>query len=189
MYVPFAQSPNQYVSLVVKGDVNPEIMQQAIRAQVHQVDPNQALTDVKTLETIKSESVGSNRLRTTFLGVFAGIALLLAAIGIYGVISYSVAQRTYEMGVRSALGASRLDILRLVIGNGMLLAGSGLVIGFVGALGLTRLLRSLLFGVSATDPTTIIAVGAVLASVALSACYIPARRATKVDPAVALRYE
>jgi predicted permease len=189
MYVPFAQSPNQYVSLVVKGDVNPETMQQAIRAQVHQVDPDQALADVKTLETIKSESVGSNRLRTTLLGVFAGIALLLAAIGIYGVISYSVAQRTYEMGVRSALGASRLDILRLVIGNGMLLAGSGLVIGLVGALGLTRLLRSLLFGVSATDPTTMIAVGAVLASVALSACYIPARRATKVDPAVALRYE
>jgi putative ABC transport system permease protein len=189
MYVPFAQSPTQYVSLVVKGDVNPETMQQAIRTQVHQVDPDQPLTDVKTMETIKSESVGSNRLRTALLGVFAGIALLLAAIGIYGVISYSVAQRTYEMGVRSALGASRRDILSLVIGNGMLLAGSGLALGLAGALALTRLLRSLLFGVSTTDPATIIAVAAVLASVALSACYIPARRATKVDPAVALRYE
>jgi putative ABC transport system permease protein len=189
MYVPISQSPMEYVSLVVKGEVNPETMQQAIQLHVHQVDPDQALTDVKTLETIKSESVGPNRLRTTLLGVFAGIALLLAAIGIYGVISYSVAQRTHEMGVRSALGASRLDILRLVIANGMLLASSGLVIGLAGAFGLTRLLKSLLFGVSATDPVTMTAVAAVLAGVALSACYVPARRATKVDPAVALRYE
>ncbi|MCU1257354.1 MAG: permease [Bryobacterales bacterium] len=189
MYIPFAQSPVPYVSLVVKGDVNPETMQQAIRHEVRQVDPDQALTEVKTLETIKSESVGANRMRTTLLGVFAGIALLLAAIGIYGVISYSVAQRTHEMGVRSALGASRIDILRLVISNGMLLAGIGLGIGLAGAFGLTRLLQSLLFGVSATDPVTIVAVATVLAAVALSACYIPARRATKVDPAVALRYE
>jgi putative ABC transport system permease protein len=189
MYVSMDQSPTQYVSLVVKGSVNPETMQQSIRQQVRQIDSNQALTDVKTLETIKSESVGQNGLRTTLLGVFAGIALLLAAIGIYGVISYSVVQRTHEMGVRSALGASRLDIYRLVIGNGMLMALSGLTMGLAGAFGLTRLLTSLLFGVSATDPGTMIAVAAVLIAVALSACYIPARRATKVDPAVALRYE
>jgi putative ABC transport system permease protein len=189
MYVPIDQSPAQYVNLVVKGSVNPETMQQSIRQQVRQIDPNQALTNVKTLETIKSESVGQNRLRTTLLSVFAGIALLLAAIGIYGVISYSVVQRTHEMGVRSALGASRLDIYRLVIGNGMLMASCGLAIGLAGAFGLTRLLTSLLFGVSATDPGTMSAVAGVLIAVALSACYVPARRATKVDPAVALRYE
>jgi putative ABC transport system permease protein len=189
MYLPYAQSPMPFISLIVKGAVNPETLQQAIRREVQKIDPDQPLTDVLTLEQIKSDSVGPNRLRTTLLGVFAGIALLLAAIGIYGVISYSAAQRTHEMGVRLALGASRQDILGLVIGSGMLLAGIGLAIGFVGSLALTRVLKSLLFGVSATDPATMAAVAALLASVALLACYLPARRATKVDPMVALRYE
>ena len=189
MYVHYARNPSSFISLLVKGSVNPETMQQAIRRQVAQIDPDQALENIRTLERIKSESVGPNRLRTTLLGVFASIALLLAAIGIYGVISYSVAQRTHELGVRSALGASRFDILRMVIGNGMLLAVLGLGIGLAGALALTRLLKSLLFGVSASDPATITAVAFVLAGVALCACYVPARRATKVDPLVALRYE
>jgi putative ABC transport system permease protein len=189
MYVSYAQSPTQFVNLVVKGIVNPETLQQAIRHEVHQVDRDQPLTDIRTMEQIKTESVASNRLRTMLLGVFAGIALLLAAIGIYGVISYSVAQRTHEMGVRLALGASRRDILGLIVGNGMLLAGIGLAIGGAGALALTRLLTTLLFGVSATDPWTMSGTAVLLVSVSALACFVPARRATAVDPLVALREE
>jgi predicted permease len=189
MYVSYAQSPTQFMNLVVKGIVNPETLQQAIRHEVQQVDRNQPLTDIRTMEQIKTESVASNRLRTMLLGVFAGIALLLAAIGIYGVISYSVAQRTHEMGVRLALGASRRDILGLIVGNGMLLAGIGLAIGGAGALALTRLLTTLLFGVSATDPWTMSATAVLLVSVSALACFVPARRATAVDPLVALREE
>src|SRR5205814_10250572 len=134
MYVHYAQSPTGFVNLAVKGTMNPETLMAAIRHEVRQVDPDQPLTDVRTMEAIKTESVASNKLRTTLLGIFAGIALLLAAIGIYGVISYSAAQRTHEMGVRLALGASRRDILGLIIANGMLLAGIGLAIGMAGAL-------------------------------------------------------
>jgi putative ABC transport system permease protein len=189
MYVSYAQSPTQFVNLVVKGIVNPETLQQAIRHEVQQVDRDQPLTDIRTMEQIKTESVASNRLRTMLLGAFAGIALLLAAIGIYGVISYSVAQRTHEMGVRLALGASRRDILGLIVGNGMLLAGIGLAIGGAGALALTRLLTTLLFGVSATDPWTMSGTAVLLVSVSALACFVPARRATAVDPLVALREE
>jgi putative ABC transport system permease protein len=189
MYVTYAQSPSEFISIVVKGAVDPQTMQQAIDRQVRQIDPDQALTNVQTMEKIKSDSVAPMRLRTTLLGVFAGIALLLSAIGIYGVISYSVAQRTHEMGVRLALGARGGDILRLVVGSGMLLAAIGLVIGLAGSLALTRLLNSLLFGVKATDPATMVTVAAMLAGVAMLACYVPARRATKVDPMVALRWE
>jgi len=189
MYVSYAQSPTTFVSLVVKGETNPETMQQAIVQAVQQIDPDQPLPDAKTLDRIKTESVGPNRLRTTLMAVFAVIAMLLAAIGIYGVISYSVAQRTHEMGLRSALGASAGAILRLVIGGGMARVAAGLAIGVGGALGLTRTLQSLLFGVSAADPWTLGGVAVALMLVAILACYIPARRATKVDPMVALRYE
>src|SRR5262249_23468142 len=143
----------------------------------------------RMLEQIKNESVASNRLRTTLLGVFAGVALALAAIGIYGVFSYSVVQRTHEMGVRLALGASRGSILSLILGNGMLLATGGIVLGLAGALALTRLLQNLLFGVSPTDPLTLAAGALLLAGVGLLACYIPARRAMAVDPLIALREE
>jgi putative ABC transport system permease protein len=144
---------------------------------------------VKTLDQIKAESMASNRLRSMLLTVFAAMAVLLAAIGIYGVISYSVEQRTHEIGIRAALGASRGELLRLVLRSGMLLAAIGLALGLGGALGLTSLLANLLFGVGARDPMTIGAVAALLTAVALLACYIPARRATKVDPMIALRYE
>jgi putative ABC transport system permease protein len=147
------------------------------------------VTDIKTLEQVKTESMATNRLYSTMLTAFAVVAILLAAIGIYGVISYSVAQRTHEIGIRAALGATSGDLVRLVLRHGMALAGIGLAAGFAGVLGLTRLLESMLFGVGARDPLAIAAGAAILGAAALLACYIPATRATKVDPAIALRYE
>jgi putative ABC transport system permease protein len=189
VYVSNEQSPTFFQAIVVRAALNPNLMQQAIRKTVQEIDKDQPLTDMRTLEQIKSESLASNRLRSLLLSVFAGIAVLLSAIGIYGVISYSVAQRTHEIGVRAALGATAGHLLGLVFRGGMLMTGIGLVIGFGGALGLGRLLATLLFGVGARDPITMAAVAGILTSVALLACYIPALRATKVDPIVALRYE
>ena len=189
MYVPYSQSPTQYVSLAVKTAANPEAMQQAILTAVQQINPDQALPNVRTMARIESESNGPIRLRTTLMTGFAAIAMLLAAIGIYGVISYSVAQRTHEMGVRAALGASAGAILHLVIQGGMMRVVAGLAIGMCGALALTRTMKSLLFEVSTWDPWTLASVGLALIAVGMMACYAPARRATKVDPMVALRYE
>jgi putative ABC transport system permease protein len=156
---------------------------------VHQIDKDQPLTDVRTLEQIKSQNVAPDRLQTVLLGSFAGVAMLLSAIGIYGVVSYAVAQRTHEIGIRAALGASAGSLLRLILRGGMGLTAAGLAIGFAGALAITQLMGNLLFGVGARDPATLAAVAAGLACVALLACYVPARRAAKVDPVVALRYE
>jgi putative ABC transport system permease protein len=189
MYVSNEQSPVFFQAIVVRAAMDPSRLTQALSLAVHEVNRDQALTDVKTLDEIKAESMATNRLQSMLLTVFAGIAVLLAAIGIYGVISYSVEQRTHEIGIRAALGASSGDLLRLVLRSGMLMAGIGLIAGLGGAFGLTRLLANLLFGIGARDPVTIGLVGATLAAVALLACYIPARRATKVDPIVALRYE
>ena len=189
MYVSNQQSPVFFQSLVVRTAMNPAGLTQALSKAVHEVNKDQTLTNVKTLEQIKVESLASNRLRSVLLAVFAAIAVLLAAIGIYGVISYSVEQRTHEIGIRAALGASKSDLVRLILRSGMLMAGIGLLLGFAGAFGMTRLLANLLFGVGERDPITIGAVAALLTCVALLACYIPARRATKVDPMVALRYE
>jgi putative ABC transport system permease protein len=141
------------------------------------------------MENIVSESVAPRRLTMVISGLFAGLALLLATIGLYGVISYSVAQRGHEFGIRMALGAGKGDILRLIVAQGFRLAAAGIVVGMAGALALTRVLTSLLFGIKANDPLTFGAVATVLTGVALLASYIPARRATKVDPMVALRYE
>jgi predicted permease len=189
MYVSNQQSPVYFQALVVRAAMNPSGLTQVLGRAVHEINKDQTLTEVKTLDQIKSESTASNRLQSMLLTVFAAIAVLLAAIGIYGVISYSVEQRTHELGIRSALGASKGDLLRLILRSGMLMAGIGLVVGLAGALGLTRLLATLLFGVGERDPLTIGAVAVLLAGVALLACYVPARRATKVDPMVALRYE
>jgi putative ABC transport system permease protein len=189
MYVSNEQSPVFFQALVVRAAMDPAGLKQALTMAVHEVNKDQTLTDLKTLDQIKAESMASNRLQSLLLTVFAAIAVLLAAIGIYGVISYSVEQRTHEIGIRAALGASKGDLLSLILRSGMLMAGIGLVLGLGGAFGLTRLLANLLFGVGERDPMTIGAVAALLTCVALLACYIPARRATKVDPMVALRYE
>ena len=189
IYVTNEQSPVYFGGLVVRAATEPSRLVKALRRAVSDVNKEQPLTDVKTLEQIKSESMAGDRLRSMLLGVFAGIALLLSAVGIYGVISYSVAQRTGEIGIRAALGASRIDVLGLVLGRGIWMTGAGLAVGFAGALALTRLLATLLFGVGPWDPFTMVAVCGMLASVGLLACYLPARRAAQVDPAVALRYE
>jgi putative ABC transport system permease protein len=187
IYVPMEQSPSTNISVVLRSAVDPETLSRAIGQAVHESDKEQAITDVRTLERIKSESAASNRLRTTLLAVFAALALALSAIGIYGVISYTVAQRSHEIGVRAALGASAADLLGMVLKSGMTLAGAGLALGLAGALALTRLLQSLLIGVSAKDPVTLGGSAVVLAAVAFLACYIPARRAAKLDPLIALR--
>jgi len=187
VYVPIEQSPTTFASVVVRGAVEPQALGRAITQAVHEVDRNQVVSDIRTLEQIKDESAASNRLRTTLLAVFASLALLLSAVGIYGVISYTVVQRTHEIGVRAALGASGAALLRMVLTSGMGLTLFGLAIGLGGALALTQLLGSLLLGVSARDPLTLGASAIVLVLVAVLACYIPARRAAKLDPLVALR--
>lgn len=161
----------------------------AVREAVWAVDPNQPVTRVKTMEQVLADTMVVQRFSTWLLGVFAGIALVLAAAGIYGVISYSVSQRTHEIGIRMALGAEQRDVLKLVLGQGMIPALIGLAIGVVGAVGLTRLMATLLFNVSPTDPITFGVIGVLLVVVAVAACYLPARRAARVDPMEALRCE
>ena len=189
LYVSFDQSPTNDVNMVLRASLDPRMLTSAIYAAVHGVDKDQSIADLQTLEEIKTGTVASDRMQTMLLAIFAALALLLAAIGIYGVISYSVTQRTHELGIRAALGASRGSLLAMVIRHGMRLMLTGLALGVAGALMLTRLLGSLLFGISPRDPVTLVVAAAVLSSVALLACYIPARRAAGVDPMVALRYE
>jgi putative ABC transport system permease protein len=161
----------------------------AVRARVAGPTEDQPIFGVETMEQIISDSLAERRFTMLLLIIFASTALALAAVGIYGVMSYAVSRRTHELGVRLALGASRREILRLVVGEGMVLAAIGTVVGLTAALGLTRLMASLLYGVRPADPTTLAAVSLLLGGIALLACYIPAWRATKVDPLVALRYE
>jgi len=189
LYVSYKQSPNLQPALVVRGTMDPNLLVKSIEAAVWHLNKNQSFEDIKTLDEIEFESLSPNRLRTILLGAFAALALVLAAIGVYGVISYSVAQRTHEMGIRAAMGATRWDQLRLVLKSGMSLTAAGLAFGILGAFGLNRLLASFLFGVSPHDPWTLALVSVVLAAVAVTACFLPALRATKVDPMVALRCE
>jgi putative ABC transport system permease protein len=160
-----------------------------IREAVQSIDKDQPIFAISTMEKLRSDSVATRRMTLVLLGLFSGLALVLGAIGIYGVISYSVAQRTHEIGIRMALGAPRRDVFRLVVGQGLKLAGIGIAIGIVAAFGLARLMSSLLYGVSTADFETFVGVSILLALVALLACYVPARRAMRVDPTVALRYE
>jgi putative ABC transport system permease protein len=189
VYAPLDQVPSYNPNLLVRASVDPHTLERSIRQVVDGINRKQAFSDVKTLDEIKAESIVSTRLQTVLLAFFSGIALLLASLGIYGVISYSVAQRTHELGIRSALGAGSGSLLKLVIGSGLTLTALGLGLGIAGSLVMTRLLASLLFGVGARDALTMSVVAATLVVVALIACYIPARRATRVDPTVALRYE
>jgi putative ABC transport system permease protein len=187
VYVSNEQSPAYGGTLSVRAGSNPAALLKSITAAIHGVNKDQAVTDIRTVEEIKELSVAPNKIQSTLLGIFGTVALLLAAIGIYGVISYSVAQRTHEIGIRVALGATTGGLMRLILGRGLVLTSVGLVIGLAGAIGLTRLMTTILYGVGARDPGTMIAVASILAGVAAAACYVPARRATKVDPIVALR--
>ncbi|HYY99651.1 MAG TPA: FtsX-like permease family protein, partial [Pyrinomonadaceae bacterium] len=193
IYTPYAQSQQawkRWMFLVVRSDaVDPAALVGAVKARVWSVDSQIPLTKVLTMEEVAATSVAGRRFQTALLGVFALVALALAAVGIYGLISYSVGQRTHEIGVRMALGAGRRDILGLVVRQGLALACAGLAAGLAGSFALTRLLAGIVYGVSPTDPATYAALSLFLLLVALLACYLPARRATKVDPMEALRYE
>ena len=196
MEYPFMQLPPQLMPLVADADSvvlrtegDPTAVMGAVRRGVRELDPREIVYGVKTLNEVLSNSMAARRLSMILLGAFAALALALASVGIYGVISYLVGQRTHEIGVRMALGAQQSDVLRLILGEGGRMALVGVVIGVAAALGLTRLMKGMLFGVSASDPATFIGVAIVLMIVAVGACYLPARRAMKVDPMVALRYE
>jgi len=188
-YSPYAQNVRLSMNLVVRATQNPTRLASAVRSEVQALDPNLPVSNIKPVRQMIDERISAKRLMTYILGVFALIALLLASVGIYGVMSYAVTQRTREIGVRMALGAQAGDVLKLVIKNGMTMALVGVAIGLAGAYALTRLLANLLFKVTPTDVVTFAAVSISLIVVALIACYVPARRATKVDPLVALRYE
>ena len=189
IYVPYLQEPASDMHVVLRAVGDPLNSVADVKAAVRAVDANQPVYDVATMDQRLSESIAPQRFNALLVGMFALLALGLGAIGIYGVLAYSVAQRTHEIGVRVALGARREDVLALVVGEGMRIVALGMGIGLLGALALPPLLRSLLFGVKPSDPVTLVAVSVGLALVAALACYLPARRATKVDPMVALRYE
>jgi putative ABC transport system permease protein len=189
MYVPFAQAPLYGGEVVVRSSLSGSSVVAGIRQAVHSIDKDLPVTDVESFPDMLGASVAQERFRTLLLSSFSGMALILAAVGIFGVISYSASQRTREIGIRMALGAQQRSVLRLILGQGTKLALLGLGVGTLAALLLTRWMASLLYGVSATDPLTFGATAIVLFGVAVTACYIPARRAMRVDPMVALRHE
>jgi putative ABC transport system permease protein len=193
VYAPLTQHRREGWSnnlmLAVQTSTTPDALTSAIREQVRALDPDQPVTSVRTMDQLLNRTLSGAKFGLLLFGLFAGLALVLAAIGIYGVMATAVTQRTHEIGLRMALGAQKRDVLRLIIGEGMLLVLVGVLAGLASAVALTRLMATLLFGVSATDPMTLALITLLLAAVALLACYLPARRATKVDPMVALRYE
>jgi putative ABC transport system permease protein len=198
MYIPDSQVTDGLTKLansvlplnwIIQTDPDPSSLSAAIQHEIQSVDSQLAASKIRTMDQVIAESTARQNFNMLLLTIFASLALLLAAIGIYGLMSYTVEQRTQELGIRMALGANRGDMLTLVVRQGMLLAGIGVAIGLAASFGLNRLLANLLFGVKTTDPITYAAVAVILVSVALLATYIPARRATKIDPLVALRYE
>jgi putative ABC transport system permease protein len=193
IYVPIMQNgfPNaiRSIFLVVRAQGEAAGLTASIQNELRSLDQEQALFQVRPLEEVISASLAQRRFNSTLMIIFAGLAGLLAAVGIYGVIAYSVTQRTHEIGVRLALGAQPLDVLRLILGHGIRLTLTGIAAGLLAALALTRVMSSLIFGVSTYDPVTFLCIPLLLTLVALLASYLPARRATKVDPMVALRYD
>ncbi len=188
-YLDAPTPPFAYLTLVVRTSGDPAALAPAIRAAIHSLDQNIPLSEIQTMDHVVAEATGQSRFYLILLGAFAAVALVLAGVGIYGVMSYSVSRRTHEIGVRMALGAQGRDVLRLVVFQGIVQALAGVAVGLAGALALSRLMAGLLYGTRATDPATFAAVVLVLSGVAVAASYIPARRAAKVDPVVALRYE
>ena len=174
-------------ALVVRTNIDPMSLAASVRNVIWSVDKDQTVADIDTMDNIVAEAVARQRFSMLLLGLFAVLALLLASVGIYGVMSYSVAQRTREIGIRIALGARRADVLQMTVKQGLKLVGAGMMLGLLAAFLLTRVMASLLFGISATDPITFIGISLVLLAVALLASYVPALRATRVDPIVALR--
>jgi putative ABC transport system permease protein len=188
-YLPHRQRPTQGVILAVRTAAEPESLTAAVRGIIQSADKELPVYSVATMERMMADSTSQRRFATILLGVFAFVALILASVGLFGVMSYTVAQRTHEIGIRIALGAQTLDVVKLIIRQGMTLVLTGAVIGLMAAFGLTRLMKSLLFGISETDTTIFIVIPLLLAGVAMLACYLPAKRATKVDPLIALRSE
>jgi putative ABC transport system permease protein len=193
MYLPIRQAdamlPIFSLSIVLRTQGDPRTEISSLRSAIHDLDPNQPVEKIRTMQENISSSVTEPRFRTVLLGIFAMSALLLSVIGLYGLMAYSVSQRVHEIGIRMTLGAQKRDVMWMIVGQGMLLTLLGVGIGSAAAVLLTKLLVRFLYGVSATDPVTFAAVSLVLLVVALLACYLPARRATKVDPMIALRYE
>jgi putative ABC transport system permease protein len=187
IYTPFAQTPFMWSNLMIRTSVSPETLFQSVRKAVSSVDSTLEPSNFRTMDQLVATSVARPRFNTSLLAAFAALALALATVGIYAVIAYSVTQRTQEIGVRLALGARKGDVIRLILKQGMWPALAGAALGLAGAWAMTRLISGLLFEVSATDPLTFTAVTLLLLAIALLACWIPARRATKVDPMVALR--
>lgn len=188
-YVPYEKDPWPFMTMIVRGGSDPKVLAGPMRSEVWAVDGDLPIPDIRTIDQLLSDSVARRRFNMLLLAIFGGVALVLAAVGIYGVMSYSVTQRSREIGIRMALGAKQSDVLKLVVGQGMTLALIGVGIGLAAAFALTRVMASLLFSVGATDPLTFAAISVLLTGVALGACFVPARRATKVDPMIALRYE
>ena len=196
LYVSYNQAPDEAfpflasrTNLIIRTTADPSVLTSAVRREVQSLDPNQPVFNVSTMEQTLEQSLATQRLSMSLLAVLASLALILAAVGLYGVMSYTVTQRSHEIGIRMAIGAQQRDVFKMVIGRGMMLTLIGVGFGLLGAFGLTRLMATMLYGVEPTDPVTFASIGLLLTGVALVACYLPGRRATKVDPIVALRYE
>ena len=189
VYLPFAQFPGYTSTLFVRTIGDPRALADKVRSEVSGLDPQAVVSNVRTLDTIRHDALASPRLTAFLLGLFAFVALAISAAGLAGVLAYSVSQRTREIGIRMALGAAPRSVLQMLLGQGLVSVGIGLLVGLVGALGLSRLVSGLLFGIAPTDPMCFAGSAVVLVLVALVASFLPARRATGIDPMLALRAE